>query len=159
MHKRKIQGRHGARFYAVQALYGFLMGASLPEVEQDLLTQDFLFDDGSEEVEKVSCDVAYFQSLIHGIKTDQKNLEDKLIPFLDRKLNELTPIEHAVLLIGLYELVNHPETPYKVVINEAILLAKTFGAQDGHKYINGVLDKAAKVYAHLNIPEKACNAT
>lgn len=154
MHKRKIQGRHGARYFAVQALYSVLMGTRLSEVEVDLLTNDFMFgdasDDAKDNVKDISCDVPYFKALVHGVVADQKALDDLLAPYLDRKASELTPIEYAILLIGIYELSHHPETPYKVIINEAILMAKTFGAQDAHKYINGVLDKAAKVYSHSN---------
>lgn len=144
MHKQNIQGRHGARYYAVQALYSFLMGTKIAEVEKDLLAQDFIFDVEETPTQKISCDVPYFQSLLKGVIAERALLEDLITPHLDRPMSELTPIEHVILWIGLYELEKHPEIPYRVVLNEAILLAKAFGAQDAHKYINGVLDKAAR---------------
>ncbi|HMJ49628.1 MAG TPA: transcription antitermination protein NusB, partial [Burkholderiales bacterium] len=73
---------------------------------------------------------------------------EELRPFLDRPLKELSPIEHGILLLGAYELAHQPDVPYKVVINEAVELAKSFGGTEGHKYVNGVLDKlAAKLRA------------
>lgn len=150
MHKSKagkIQGRHGARYMALQALYAWSMGARLSEVKTDLLAKTLVFSEDT-EVEPavdVSCDAEYFQALVQGVVTQQNELNALLAPHLDRPMEEITPIEQALLWIGIYELANHPETPHKVIINEAILLAKQFGAQDGHKYINGVLDKAAKL--------------
>ncbi len=71
-------------------------------------------------------------------------MDKQLIPLLDRALEDLDPVEKAILQIGLYELIFHPELPYRVVLNEAVDLAKMFGAEQSHKYINGVLDKAAQ---------------
>ena len=93
----------------------------------------------------VSCDVPYFKALVQGVVDQHDELNALLAPHLDRPMAEITPIEQALLWIGIYELAHHPETPHKVIINEAIILAKQFGATDGHKYINGVLDKAAKL--------------
>jgi len=94
---------------------------------------------------KISFDAAYVRELIHEIAARKSTLDDLMGPHLDRPLDELSTIEYAILLIALYELSERPEIPYKVVINEAILLAKQFGAQDSHKFVNGVLDKAAKL--------------
>jgi N utilization substance protein B len=81
---------------------------------------------------------------------DAASLRDKFAPFIDRPLAELSPIEHGILLIGSYELVYHVEVPYRVAINEAVELAKSFGGTDGFKFVNGVLDKLA---AQVRAPE------
>lgn len=84
-----------------------------------------------------------FTKLLRGALAQHADIEALLAPHLDRPLSELSPVEFAVLLLGAFELSQHPEVPYKVVINEAVELAKTFGGTDGHKYVNGVLDKLA----------------
>ena len=87
-----------------------------------------------------------FNTLLRGAIRDSAALRAELSPLIDREMTELSPIEHAILLIGAFELAIHIEIPYRVVINEAVALAKSFGGIDGHKYVNGVLDKlAAKV--------------
>ena len=144
MHK-KIHGRHGARFMALQALYAWSMGARLSEVEADLLSKTLVFSDEESNTIEVTCDVEYFKTLVSGVVSQINELNALLEPHLDRPIAEITPIEQGLLWIGIYELANHPETPHKVIINEAIILAKLFGAKMGHKYINGVLDKAAKL--------------
>jgi N utilization substance protein B len=88
-------------------------------------------------------DKALFSMLLHGTLSRHLDLESLLAPHLDRPLAELSPVEFAVLLLGTFELSQHPEVPYRVVINEAVELAKTFGGSDGHKFVNGVLDKLA----------------
>ncbi len=80
---------------------------------------------------------------MRGVTGDADALRNRITPYLDRPVKELSPVEHALLLLSACELRDHPETPYKVVINEAIELAKSFGGTDGHKYVNGVLDKLA----------------
>lgn len=89
-------------------------------------------------------DMDYFEGLLRGVVARAEALDDELAPFLDRKVNEVDPVERAILRLGVYELSAHPEVPYRVVINEAIELAKRFGAEQGHKYINSVLDKVAQ---------------
>ena len=89
------------------------------------------------------CDSEHFEALLLGCIADAAALDEGLAPHLDRKLVLLSPVEHAVLWIGCWELQHCPEIPYRVVITEAVELAKTFGGTDGHKYVNGVLDKAA----------------
>ena len=81
--------------------------------------------------------------MLRGTIAQQEALGELIAPHLDRALKELSPIECSVLLLGAYELTQHPEVPYRVVINEAVELAKTFGGSDGHKFVNGVLDKLA----------------
>jgi len=93
-------------------------------------------------------DAEHFNSLLYGAIKDAGTLRAGLEPLVDRKISELSPVEHAALLIGAFELQNHVEIPYRVVINEAVELTKSFGGIDGHKYVNGVLDKfAAKARA------------
>lgn len=89
------------------------------------------------------CDRKLFDLLLHGCIAQSEALDALIIPHLDRPIKELSPIEHGVLLIGTFELKQCVEVPYKVAINEAVELAKAFGGTDGHKYVNGVLDKAA----------------
>lgn len=85
----------------------------------------------------------FFSDLLRGGLAKSAELEQQIQTCLDRPLKELSPVEFAILLLGAYELSDHPETPYRVVINEAVELAKTYGGSDGHKYVNGVLDKLA----------------
>src|SRR5689334_8972547 len=89
------------------------------------------------------CDAVHFDALLHGCIRDAAVLDAVLAKHVDRPTTELSPIEHGVLLVGAYELKNCLEVPYKVAINEAVELAKSFGGTDGHKYVNGVLDKTA----------------
>ena len=88
-------------------------------------------------------DAAHFDALLHGCVLEAADLDAVLARHVDRKTTELSPIEHAVLMIGAYELKHCMDVPYKVAINEAVELAKSFGGTDGHKYVNGVLDRAA----------------
>ncbi len=89
-------------------------------------------------------DIDYFKELLQGIPAHCVNLDQHLQPLLDRPADELDPIELAILRIGAYELMQRPDIPYRVAINEGVELAKAFGAADGHKYVNGVLDKLAR---------------
>ena len=88
-------------------------------------------------------DVGYFRTLLNGAIENAAALEARIAPFLDRKFDELSPIERGILLLGGYELMRELEVPYRVVINEAVELAKMYGGTDGHKFVNGVLDKLA----------------
>ena len=91
----------------------------------------------------IKADRELFSRLLRGVLAHQASLQEQLQPCLDRPFAELSPVESGILLIGAYELVNYPQTPYRVIINEAIDLTKAFGGTDGHKYVNGVLDKLA----------------
>ena len=124
-----------ARRSAVQALYQWQM-TQIPM--EELISE---FENERKELRKA--DMAYFRDLLNGTTTHTEALDDELSPFLDRKVETLDPVERAILHIGIYELLYHPELPWRVVINESVELAKTFGAEQSHKYINGVLDKAA----------------
>lgn len=89
-------------------------------------------------------DAEYFGQLVEGVTAAAAGLDAELAALIDRPLAQLDPVEHAVLLIGLFELGQRPEVPYRVVINEGVDLAKRFGATDGHKFVNAVLDRAAR---------------
>lgn len=97
---------------------------------------------GGEEMK--GADVEYFTELLTQCAQQSATIDATLAGFLDRPAGQLDPVEHAILLIGIYELSNRLDVPYRVVINEGVELSKRFGATDGHKYINGVLDKAAR---------------
>lgn len=90
-----------------------------------------------------SLDEAYLSVLLRGVLAHAAELEERIAPHLDRTFNELSPVEAGILLLGTYELAHQPEIPYRAVINEAVELAKTYGGTDGHKYVNGVLDRLA----------------
>ena len=126
--------RHRAREFALQGLYQWLLNNEDGGAIEAHLREAHGFD---------KADAAHFDALLYGIIKEAPTLRSALLPLIDRPLNLLSPIEHAVLLIGAFELQHHPEIPYKVVINEAVELAKSFGGIDGHKYVNGVLDKFA----------------
>ena len=96
-------------------------------------------------------DLEYFQATLRGVVNTYGVLDAYLEPLLDRKLDDLDPVELAILRLGLYELKERIDVPFKVVINEAVSLAKKFGATDSHKYVNGVLDKAARGFRGLEL--------
>ncbi len=127
--------RSVARKLAMQALYRWQLNAC---PWQDLI-QEF---GAAEDMPKADPD--YFRALIEGVWSSHADLDSQLAGMMDRKPELLDPIEHAVLLIGLYELSARPEVPYRVAINEAVGLAKRFGATDGYKFVNAVLDRAAR---------------
>ena len=126
--------RHRAREFALQGIYQWLLSNEDSGVIDAHIRQAHGFD---------KADAAHFDALLHGVIRDVPRLREKISPLIDRPLNQLSPIEHAAMLIGAYELEHHLEIPYKVVINEAVELTKSFGGIDGHKYVNGVLDKLA----------------
>lgn len=141
----KVHGRHGSRWVALQGLYAWqLSGGSLTKIEEDLQIGDFEFKDQPVKHD-ISFDKNYFHELLFNIAAQKSTLDEHIVPHLDRDITDVHPIEHAILWIAIYEFTQCPAIPYKVVINEAIILAKQFGAQDSHKFINGVLDKAAKI--------------
>lgn len=100
----------------------------------------------AEEAEEYpQANAGFLQTLLEGILTQASALDAALAPHLDRPVTRISPIEHALLLLGAYELLHSPDVPYRVAINEAVELAKRYGGTDGHKYVNGVLDKLARV--------------
>jgi len=127
--------RHKARHYAMQALYQWHMAAApVSQIEAEFRA-DYDFS---------HVDLEYFQALLHGVPASVTELEAAFEPLLDRKLDDLGPVERSLLRMGTWELLHRIDVPWKVVINEAVSLAKKFGATDSHKYINGVLDKVAR---------------
>ena len=132
--KGKIATRRVARSLAMQALYQWHMaGQSLNDIEaQFRVDNDFAGVDG-----------AYFHELLTGVAHNKTDIDGHIKPNLDRPLEELDPVELAILRLSTYELSHRVDVPYRVVINEGIELAKTYGATDGHKFVNGVLDKLA----------------
>ncbi|MCA1770645.1 MAG: transcription antitermination factor NusB [Halomonas sp.] len=139
--------RRAARELAVQGLYQWQMtGKSISAVEAEFRSQ--LADDDLEDHEnwlKVMeiADLALFHELLHNVARFKADLDASISPLLDRKLEELDPIELSILRLGAYELSRRLEVPYRVVINEGVELAKSFGSTDGHKYVNSILDKLA----------------
>ena len=134
-HNTLAAERRKARHYGMQALYQWYMaGASLGDIEAEF-RGDYDFS---------HVDLEYFQALLHGVPGCVDELDATFEPLLDRKLDDLDPIELTLLRMGTFELRERIDVPFKVVINEAVALAKKFGATDGHKYINGVLDKVAR---------------
>jgi N utilization substance protein B len=126
--------RHRARELAMQGIYQWrLSGADVRQIEQRM----------GEEKNLGRYDKELFTALLHGTLAQHEALETALAPHLDRPMEELSPVEFSVLLLGAFELTAQPETPYRVIINEAVELAKDYGGTDGHKFVNGVLDKLA----------------
>lgn len=131
----KVAPRRKARELALQGVYSWQMSNNpVEQVELMLATSN----------DMKSVDMTFFQQLLRGAINQHQTLDEKIKPYLGRLPEELDPIEKAVLRIATFELIECMETPYKVVINEAIEIAKSFGAQDSHKFVNGVLDKAVK---------------
>jgi N utilization substance protein B len=128
--------RRRAREFVVQGLYQWQVGGQ---------------DEASIQVQAESVagfdksDLALYNMLLEESRSQAPALEADLAPHIDRRWDEVSPIERCILLLGACELKLHPETPYRVIINEAIELAKTYGGTDGHKFVNGVLDKLAAV--------------
>ena len=138
--KRSLTPRRRAREYALQGVYQWLVmrrAGSLPHAESiaKQLAEDPAF---------ARCKLDLFTGIFEGVIEHADQLDGLITPALDRPSNELSPVEHAALLIGAYELAIDLSVPYKVAINEAVELAKTFGGTDGHKYVNGVLDLLAQ---------------
>lgn len=128
--------RSFARSSAVQALYQWQVGGDAPTGSEQV---QFVQEHG-----KSGCDMDYFKELLHGVQNHVATIDLTIGEFTDRPLTELDPVEQAILRLGTYELQFRPEVPYRVSINECINLAKRFGATDGHKYVNGILDKVAR---------------
>lgn len=134
---RGTRARSVARKLAMQALYQWqLNGQPVADV-----TRQFLESDESGGVDR-----EYFTELIKGCIDDRERIQLAIAPFIDRPLDQLDPVETAILMIGVFELRSRVDVPYRVVINEAVDLCKRFGATDAHKYINAVLDRASREF-------------
>ncbi|WP_101774861.1 transcription antitermination factor NusB [Pasteurella oralis] len=132
--EKKVSPRRRARECAVQALYSWYISQNSPaEIELAFVADQDL----------KGVDVPYFRQLFRQTVKNVEIIDETMNPYLDRDVNELDPIEKAILRLAVYELKFELDVPYKVVINEAIEVAKVFGAEDSHKYVNGVLDKVA----------------
>lgn len=127
--------RKVAREFTLQGLYAWLVGGADVTLIVANLKEDEQFKRTDED---------FFRVLLYGVLKEEDMLSARLAPLLDRPLVELSPIEHGILLIGAYELLHCPDVPLRVVINEGVELAKKFGGTDGHKYVNGVLDKLGR---------------
>lgn len=126
--------RRIAREFVVQGIYQWkVAGGTASAIEQQLRESETF----------VHVDEKHFSQVLKGVLNDTETLNQLIQPCLDRPANELSPVEYAILLSSAYELANHPEIPYRAIINEAIELARTFGGSDGYRYVNGVLDKLA----------------
>ena len=134
--------RSRSRSLAIQALYQWQMAG------QDIgsIVEHFMIEQDAKKF-----DTEYFSELVRSVPVRIDQLDEALASCMDRKLDAVDPVERAILRVGAYELLEHPEIPYRVVINEAVELAKTFGAEKGHRYVNGVLDKAAREIRPLEV--------
>jgi N utilization substance protein B len=138
--------RRRAREFALQAIYQWLLNES---------AADTLLAQLREQKDFPKADQALAEALLRGVVGNADALRQLLTPYLDREMKGLSPVEHALLLLSAFELRDHAQTPYKVIINEAIELAKIFGGTDGHKYVNGVLDKLAPQLRALEFSGRA----
>ena len=142
MEKQSNSGKRRARKLALQALYQWSMsGHELTEIETQFRVAN--------NMEKV--DTEYFCRLIYGVPKHLSELEENFTPFLDRPIQSLNPVELSALRMGSFELLFCPEIPYRVVLDESISLTKAFGSQDGHRYVNGVLNNLARKVRQVEI--------
>ncbi len=136
------RARSLARQRALQALYQWQMtGQDLADIDRQFM----------EEQDMKKVEIKYFQELLHQIPQNLNELDSLCGEVLDRGIEQVDPVERAILRIGTYELKHRIDIPYRVVINEAVELAKVFGAEQGHKYINGILDKVAQKVRTIEI--------
>jgi N utilization substance protein B len=140
------EARTNARKTAVQALYQWQMtGQNLSEIERQFLEEERL----------KNAQKSYFTELFYGVPKNLADIDQALEQFVDRPVEKIDPVERAILRIGVYELLHRLDMPYKVILNEGINLAKCFGADGSHKYVNGILDKVAQQKRALEIKAKA----
>ena len=129
-----LAARSRARRRALQALYAWQLSGS----HMNAVIEQFRHEQDMEVA-----DLEYFEDLLRGVETNVATLDESLRPHIDREVAQIDPIERAVLRLAAYELKYRPDVPYRVIINEAIEVTKRFGADHGHSYVNGVLDKLA----------------
>jgi transcription antitermination protein NusB len=137
-----LAARSRARRRALQALYAWQMSGS---------SMTAVIDQFRHEQDMEVADLEYFEDLLRGVEKHVAELDEALKPYIDREVSQIDPIERAALRLAAYELKFRPDVPYRVIINEAIEVTKRFGADHGHSYVNGVLDKLA---AQLRVVEK-----
>jgi len=138
--------RRRAREFALQGIYQWLLSGNSASVIEQHMAQVGGFD---------KADGDLFRALLRGAIGDAEALREALRPHLARPLAEVSPVEHALLLLAAHELKSHPETPYRVVINEAVELAKEYGGTDGHRFVNGVVDKLAGELRRVEVEVEA----
>ncbi len=132
----KPSPRRKARELAVQAVYSWQISQnSVTDVEVNFIADN----------SKRRFDIEYFQLLLRGVTTNMSDIDEAISPYVDRPLDDIDQVEKAILRVAVFELKDCTDVPYRVVINEAIELAKSFAADDSHKFVNGVLDKAVKL--------------
>jgi N utilization substance protein B len=132
----KPSPRRKARELTVQAVYSWQLSQNnIAEIELNFLTEN----------SARRFDIPYFQQLFRGISAQVGSIDEKISPHVDRPLKDVDPVEKAILRVAVFELSECQDVPYRVIINEAIELAKSFGADDSHKFVNGVLDKVVKL--------------
>jgi N utilization substance protein B len=141
-HGIDLAARSRARRRALQALYAWQVGGA----KMGSVIEQF-----RHEQDMVVADLEYFEDILRGVESHVKELDDGIKPFVDREVAQIDPIELSALRMGAYELKYRPDVPYRVVINEAVEATKRFGADHGHSYVNGVLDKLA---THWRTAEK-----
>lgn len=142
--------RSRAREFVIQGLYQYLVG------KNDLASVDE-FTRGLAGFHKI--DQPHYQRLLEGCIETGPRLDERITPYLDRPLVEVSPIEHAVLWLGVYEFLQCPEIPWRVVINESVELTKEFGGTDGHKFVNGILNQAANDLRALEVKADKARST
>lgn len=132
-----------ARRSAVQAIYQWQMtGFNLSEIERQFVDEHGLGQHGEQP---------YFSELLHGIPRELDRIDAALAEFTEREIAQIDPVERAVLRISTYEILDHPEVPYRVCVNEGINLAKEFGASESHRFVNGLLDRVARKYRAVEV--------
>ena len=137
--------RRKARRFAMQGLYQWQMtGTSVRDIEKEFLEEN--------DMKKV--DMIYFRELMSGVVTQLDVIEEKIEPLLDRKLSDLDPVTLAILRLSTFELKDRIDVPYRIVINEGIELAKDFGSEDSHRFVNGILDKLSKEFRKAELSAK-----
>lgn len=131
-----LAARSRARRRALQALYAWQIGGS----RMNAVIEQFRHEQDMEVA-----DLEYFEDLLNGVERNVQSIDEAIKPYVDREVEQIDPIERAALRLATYELKYRPDVPYRVIINEAIEVTKRFGADHGHSYVNGVLDKLAGV--------------
>ncbi|MDP1557788.1 MAG: transcription antitermination factor NusB [Nitrosomonas sp.] len=143
--KKHRSRRRVARELVLQGIYQWRVAGGTAGFIETQLRESDIFSKADEK---------FFSRLFHGVLGDSMGLETQIQPFLDRPLRELSPVEFAILLLSTYELTHYLEIPYRAVINEAIELARSYGGTEGHKYVNGVLDKLAAQLRAIEVESK-----
>lgn len=142
--RREIFARQAARRRVMQALYGWQLTQDEPK---DVL-RSFREDD-----DHAGCDDAFFREVLLGVTADASGMDAVMAPFLERSPAALDPTEHAILWVAVWELQKHPEIPYRVVINEAVTLARKYGADQSHRFVNAALDRLSRSLRRYEHPQ------